>query len=158
MLCRNGEQIAYAQPAKVLGTGFLFFRIHLVDRQEKRLACTQQQAGKVKIGGGQFGADVHYHDDGGGLLEGHSSLTKDFRRNQLLVLGDDATRINNVEFAAAPVGFAVKAVAGDAGFVADNSPAAADDAVEKRGFAHVGAANDGKNRKRSGNVSFSGGL
>ena len=43
----------------------------------------------------------------------------------------------------APFGFAVQAVPGDAGLVADNRASRADDAVEKRGLADIGAAHDG---------------
>jgi hypothetical protein len=47
---------------------------------------------------------------------------------------------------AAPLGFAVEAVARNAGLVADDGAARSDDAVEERRFAHIRAADDGEER------------
>ena len=45
---------------------------------------------------------------------------------------------------AGPLDFAVDAVAGDAGLIADDGAAGAGEAVEERGLADVGAAADGE--------------
>jgi len=51
---------------------------------------------------------------------------------------------------AAPFGFAIDAVAGDAGFVGDDGAARAGQAIEERGLAHVGASEDHQRWKLRG--------
>ena len=94
-------------------------------------------------GDGQFRAAVHHHDDGVGFLQSDLGLAKNFRRNEVFVFGENAAGIHDAQMASAPFGLAVEPVARDAGFVADNGAPRADQPVEERGFADVGAAHDG---------------
>ncbi len=71
-------------------------------------------------------------------------LAKDFRGDESCVVGNDAAGIDHAQQLAGPLGFAVKTVAGDARLVADNGAAGADQTVEERGLADVGAADDGE--------------
>ena len=96
-----------------------------------------------RSGGGQFGAAIHHHDDGVGFLQRDFRLAEDFRRDEIFVFGKDAAGVDDAQVASAPLRLAVEAVARDAGFVADNGAPRSDQAVEQRGFAHVGAAHDG---------------
>ena len=84
-----------------------------------------------------------------------SSATRAWRKisdgNQRLVVGNDAAGIDHAQHLARPFGFAVEAVAGDAGLVADDGAARSDQPVEQRRFADVGAADDGE---RAGDRQF----
>ena len=107
------------------------------------LPVRMKQTSQFEIGRGQFGAAVHDHDDRGGFVERDPSLAKDFGRDEIFVFGKDAAGIDDAKCVAAPVGFAVQAVAGDAGFVADDGAPRSDQAIEQRGLADVGPADDG---------------
>ena len=143
VLRRNGEETPYAQPMEIIGEIGLLLRVHLVDRQKHGLPAADQQAGQLEIGRGEFGAAIDYENDGVGLFERYLCLAKDFRGHEVLVIGENATGIDNAQSTPAPFGLAVEPVPGDAGLVADNRSSGADDAVEERGFADVGAAHDG---------------
>ena len=55
----------------------------------------------------------------------------------------DAAGVHEREGAPVPLGLGADAVARDAGLVVDDGDAPSDDAVEQRGLADVGAADDG---------------
>ena len=61
-------------------------------------------------------------------------------------VGVPAAGVDDGEGAAGPVGVVGDPVAGDAGHVLDDGLAAADDPVDQRGLADVGAADDGEDR------------
>ena len=63
-------------------------------------------------------------------------------RDEGFVVGDDAAGVDDFHLVAEPFGFAVDAVAGDAGLVGDDGAARAGEAIEERGLADVGAADD----------------
>src|SRR6516164_6602779 len=100
-------------------------------------------AGEVEVGRGEFGAAIDDHDDDIGLVEGQAGLAIDFRRDQGLVVRDNAPGVHNAGDAAIPADFAIDAVAGNAGLVAYDRAAALRELVEEGGFADVGASADG---------------
>jgi hypothetical protein len=70
-------------------------------------------------------------------------LTKDFRRYEVFVVGEDAARIHHPELVAAPFHLAIEAVAGDAGLVADDGAPRSGQMIEQRRFADVRASDNG---------------
>ncbi len=97
--------------------------VDLVDREQQRLAAAQEQAGKVIVGCGQRSAPIDHHHDGVGLIERHPGLAKDFRRNQLRVVGKDAAGIHHPSMLARPLDLAVNPVTGDARLIAHDRAA-----------------------------------
>ena len=73
-------------------------------------------------------------------------LAKDFGGDNCLVVGEECRRYRRGARCARPIRPAVDAVAGDAGLIADDGAARAGEAVEERGLAHVGTADDGDER------------
>ena len=67
-------------------------------------------------------------------------------------VGVPAAGVDDRERAAVPVGVVGDAVAGHAGDVLDDGLAAADDPVDQRRLADVGAADDGQHRQRAGSA------
>ena len=142
------EYLANAQAAVLGGLFFHLLGVDLVDREQQRLAAAQEQAGKVIVGCGQRSAPIDHHHDGVGLIECHPGLAKDFRRNQLRVVGQDAAGIDHAGMLAGPLDLAVDPVAGDARLIAHDRTARAGETVEECGLAHIGAADDGQDRPR----------
>ena len=138
-----GHEVADTEAAEIFGGGFHAFGVDFVDGEEEGLAGFDEEAGKVDVGGGEFGAAVDDHDDGVGFIESEAGLAEDFGGDLGVVVGDDTTSIDKAGGAALPADFAVDAIAGDAGLVADDGAARAGEAIEEGGFAYVGAAADG---------------
>src|ERR1700736_5051222 len=67
-------------------------------------------------------------------------LTQNFLRNQRFVVGNHSAGIDNFHGAATPFGFAIDAIAGDAGLVGDDGASRAGKSIEERGFADIRAA------------------
>ena len=63
--------------------------------------------------------------------------------SSVVAAGQPAAGVDQQEGAALPLGLDLLAVAGDAGLLLDDGLAAADDAVQQRRLADVGAADDG---------------
>ena len=144
MLGGDGDEVADAESAEIFGGGFHALRVDFVHGEEEGLAGALEQAGEVEVGGGELGAAIDDHDDGVGFFEGEAGLAEDFGGDLGFVVGDDAAGIDDAGGAALPADFAVDAVAGDAGLVADDGAARAGEAIEEGGFADVGAAHDRK--------------
>ncbi len=136
---------------KVVAETLLLVGVDLVDREEQRLAGADQLAGQFNVRRCHLGAAVHHHDDGVGFLERHFGLAKDFGRDEVFVLRKNAAGVDDAQAASAPFGFAVETVARDARFVADDGAPRAHQAIEERGFAHVGAPHDGDSGNAGGN-------
>ena len=94
-------------------------------------------------GAGQFVRPSTTMIDGVGLFERNLGLAENLRRDEIFVFGKNAAGIDDAQVVPAPLGFTVKPVAGDAGFVSNNGAARAHQPVKQRGFADVGAADDG---------------
>ncbi len=104
---RNRVQALDAQGAEVLRRRFHLLRVDLVHRQEHRFAGANQQARQFQVRRRQFRASIHHHGDCVGFIERHARLAKDFRRDQLFVVGDDTAGIDHAEAAARPLGDAI---------------------------------------------------
>ena len=124
------------------GIGLLRGGIDLVDRDDEGLPSAAQQASQFFVERREASLAVYDEDEQRGLVDGHARLAQDFLGNQRLVVGKDAARIHDFQRAAAPVGFAIDAVAGDAGLVGDNRAARTGQAVEERRLAHIGPSHD----------------
>src|SRR5207302_2767468 len=82
---------------------------------------------------------VHDENEQRRLFDGNLRLAKDFLRDQSLFVGNDPAGVDHFQRLAAPLRFAVDAVARDTGFARDDGAARAGQAIEERGLAHVGA-------------------
>ena len=139
----DGEHFWEAEAVKVVDQVGLFFAVDFVDGQEERAVGFAEQARELEVGAGEFGASVDDHDDGGGFVEGDAGLAVDFGGDEIFFFGENAAGVDDAQVTVFPFGVAVEAVAGDAGFIADDGAARAHDAVEERGLADVGASYDG---------------
>jgi hypothetical protein len=108
----------------------LLLTVNFIDRQKQGFAATKEQPRQLEIRPGQLSARVHDHDDGIGVLKRNFRLPKDLRRDERFVLRNNATGINNAQASPAPSRFAVYTVARNTGFIANNSPAGANDTIE----------------------------
>ena len=133
-----------AELAKVFGGGFHRFGVDFVDGEEDGFAGADEEAGELDVGRGEFGAAVDNHDDRGGFVKGEAGLGEDFGGDEVVVIGHDAAGVDDASDLAAPFDFAVDAVAGDAGFVANDGAATPGDAIEEGRFTDVGASADGE--------------
>src|SRR5581483_10048838 len=108
--------------------------VDFVDRQRHRFAELAQHARQIAIRRSQLGAPVDQKNNIIGALQGHTRLAQDFAEDENIVAVNDAADVDQLEFSATVLDFAIDAVAHDAGFIADNGAARAHDRVEKRGF------------------------
>ena len=117
--------------------------VHLVDRQHDRLARAQQHIRDLLIGGRQTRFNIGQEDDDRRVLNGDLRLLA--HEGQDLAVGArlDAAGVDEREFAAAPLAFAVNAVAGHAGRVLHDGKALADELIEQHRLADVRSADDG---------------
>ena len=139
-----GKSRLHAEAAEVLCLRSELVGIDLVDGEEDGLAGAEEQAREFDVRRGELGAPIDDHDDGLGFVERGARLAEDFGGNQLGVVRNDAAGVDEARGAAGPLDFAVDAVAGDAGLVADDGAPRAGEAIEERGLADVGAAADGE--------------
>ena len=121
---------------------FLAWRIDLVHRNEKRLAGAAEQAREFGIDRSGARLRIHHENEQRCFSDGDVRLAKNFLRDERLIVGNDSAGVHDLERAAAPVGFAVDAIARDARFVRDDGATRAGKAVEERGLAYVRAADD----------------
>src|ERR1700693_1081024 len=127
---------------KVVDQRRLLLAVDFVHGEKEWAVRLAQQAHEFKVATGEFGAPVDDHNDGWGLVECDTGLAIDFRRDQIFFFGQNAASVHDAQVAAFPLRVAIKAVAGDAGFVSDDGAAGADDAIEECGLAYVGASHD----------------
>jgi len=99
----------------------LLLGIDFINRQKKRLAAANQLAGEVDIGGGEFGAPIHDHDDGVGFFECDLCLAVNFRGHEIFFFGNNAAGVNHAQAMTSPFTLSVETITGDAGLVADDS-------------------------------------
>ena len=144
MFSRDGKYVLNAQAVSFCTQGVLLVGVDLVDGKIERLAGANEKASEFQIGGSEFSACVDDHDEDGGLVERNPCLAKDLGGDEFFVFGDDAAGIHDAEAASAPFDIAVKAIASNARFVANDRAARADQAIEQGRFANVRAANNGE--------------
>ncbi len=149
---RGSMATSSSVPRSALG---LLLSVDLVDRQEKRLAAANQLAGEVDIGGGEFGAPIHDHDDGVCFFERDLGLAINLRRHEIFFFGNNAASIYHAQAVATPFPLSIETIASDAGLVADDGAPRTYDSIEERGLADVGAS-DNRQRRYPGGDGCSG--
>ena len=132
---------AQAQELRALQLELLV--VGLVDGHDHRRGRPPQDLRDLLVGGRQAGRRVDDEDDDVGLLDGQAGLVLDALLDGVAGVDLQAAGVDDDVAAVVPLGHAVEPVAGRAGAVLDDGPTLADDAVEERGLAHVGAAHDG---------------
>ena len=140
------EYISDSEAVKVSQRSGLLKRVNFVYREKDRFAGPVQQARQLQVGGGEFGAAIDHHDHGGGFIQGDFGLAENLRRNECLIVGDNAAGIDNAQRSSAPFRLGIKPVAGDAGFVADDGAPRSRQPVKERGLANIGPSNNGQSR------------
>ena len=146
---QRGDRHRLAQPEvpQPVGLGLGALVVHLVRREYDGLAGLAQDPddGLVVVGDPDPGVDHEQHRVG----DVHRDLgLRADALGQPARVGVPAAGVDDGEGAAVPDGVVGDAVAGDAGDVLDHGLAAADDPVDQRRLAHVGAADDGQDRAR----------
>ncbi len=124
-------------------------RVGLVGGHDNTLPRAPEQLGDLAVDRRQALPDVEQEDDDLGLVDRNFGLGLDGRLR--LVFGAvkvESRGVDHGELAAAPVGDPVQAVAGQPGLGIDDGLAPAQDAVEQRGLADIGAADDGDDGAR----------
>src|ERR1039458_5844965 len=95
MLGRNRKYIPHSERMKFAKQRILLVGVHLVDGKKERLAGTSQQTSQFAIGSSNFGASIDDHDNRRRFFERNLGLTKNLRRYEVFVIGNDAARIHN---------------------------------------------------------------
>ena len=123
-------------------------RVRLVRRDDHLAAGTSEQLRDFSVNWGQALPDVEQEDDGVGLVDRDLRLRLDRGLGRILVrVQIEPGRVDHGELPP-PVRDAVEPVAREARLRVDDRLAPAEDAVEQRRFADVGAADDGDDRAR----------
>jgi hypothetical protein len=145
----DGENFLEAELGKFIHAGlFGAMRVHLVDRNQNGLAAAQAQFLR-DFAVQRHNAFLHIDDEDDDVrgFDGqihllHRGLDDDvagfFAAQQA-----DAAGVHEREGASVPFGLGADAVARDARLVMHDGDAPSDDAVEQRGLADIGAADDG---------------
>ena len=102
-----------------------------------------EELGGLLVGRREAGGGVDEEQDHVGLADREPGLLLDLQLDLVGRVDLEAAGVDDDEPPPVPVGVAVHPVARRAGPVLDDRLAAADEAVEQRGLAHVGAADDG---------------
>src|ERR1700692_805414 len=126
----------------------LLVRIHLVNRQKKRLPRAIQQPRQLSIGRRNLGASIDYHNNGRRFFERHPRLPKNLRRDEIFVVRNDSALIDPAKFMPQPLHFPVESVTRDAGIIANDSAPRPSKMIEESRFAAVRSSDDGDQRSR----------
>src|SRR3984957_11093152 len=116
--------------------------VDFVDGDDERFSGGAEEAGEFFVEGSEAGLAVDDENEQGGFLDGDVCLAKDLGWNEGFVVGNDAAGVDDLDVMAEPFGFAVDTIVGDAGFIGDDRAARAGEAIEQRGLADVGTADD----------------
>ena len=144
---RDRHRLAEAEVPQAVGLGLGPLVVDLVGGEHDGLAGLAQDPddGLVVVGDADPGVDDEQH--GVGDVDRDLGLGAD-ALGQAAGVGVPAAGVDDGEGAAVPDRVVGDAVAGDARHVLDDGLAAADDPVDQRRLAHVGAADDGQDRAR----------
>ena len=152
---RNGHDLVKTEVVELVQLhGGVADIVALVDGQNDRLVAAAEHVGNVLVGSGQAVADIRYHDDAVGGVDGDLRLFPHVGQNALGGLRLDAAGVHQQELVAAPLAVGKDAVAGDAGGVLDDGQTLTAEFIEQGGFAHVGAAHHCYDRFAHGGSSF----
>ncbi len=100
MFGRDREEVSEAHLPELSGEGLAHGGIDLVDDEGDGLAELTEQAGKVAIGTGDFGATIDEVNNLVGFFEGDAGLAEDLAGDELLIVGHDAAGVDEFEKAA----------------------------------------------------------
>ena len=116
--------------------------VDLVADQNHLLRGAAQDVGHEHVEVGDAGADLHKEEDHVGFVDGQQDLSADLVFEDILRVDGVAAGVDDREFAAVPVGFAVMAVAGGSGRGVDDGLTLTDQAVEEGAFSDVRTSDD----------------
>ena len=148
---QRGDRVRLAQPEvpQPVGLGLGALVVDLVGGQHDRLAGLAQDLHDGLVGVGDADGRVDHEQHRVGEADRDLGLRGD-PLGQAAGVGVPAAGVDDGEGAAVPGGVVGDPVAGHAGDVLDDRLAAADDPVDQRRLADVGAADDGQDRDRAG--------
>ena len=142
VLCRDGDGRVEAEGVELDRIGFAGRVVALVDDEDHRSFGASQAVRDLVVERGDSGVGVHHEQDEIGLLHSYPCLLLDALLDVRSGLELQAAGVDHGEGAAGPLRGAVHAVAGGAGDIGDDRDALADEPVEERALADVGAADD----------------
>src|ERR1700747_848618 len=102
MLSGNRKYIPHSQRMKFAEQRILLVGVHLIDREEQRLASAREEPSQLSIRTSDFGPRIDDHNDGRRFLERDSGLAKNLGRTKGFVVGNDAARIHHSKLAPNP--------------------------------------------------------
>ena len=140
----NGVGLAQAKAPQVCGVGLLQGRVHLVSGQDDRLVLGAQHLHNALVRGRDADGRIQDEDDSVSEVDGDLGLLGD-GAIQSLDVDLPAARVDEREVATRPFSGVRDAVAGHARRVLHDGLAATKNAVDQRGLADVGAADDCEN-------------
>ena len=150
VLGRNGLDGREAETVEIRERGLLAGGVDLVHREQHGVLAATEDAGDLLVERGQARAAVHDEDDEVGFRDGRQHLVAHGRDQIGLGAGVEAARVHYRRLPALEDGGAVEPVARDPRHVVDEGATAPDEAVEERGFAHVGPAHESDDRTDHG--------
>ena len=134
---RHLHRVAEAELIEFGGIEAGVAHVFLVGHHNHRLLRAAENLGHLVVEVGDAGGAVDHEEDHVGLLDGDRHLLVDLLLEHVVGIDHPAAGVDDREFLAVPVNFAILAVARGAGRVVDNRAAGLRQAVEKRGFSHV---------------------
>ncbi len=126
---------------------FLLLVVHLVDNENRGAPAALEHAGDFDVAIGGSGLAVIDEDDQITFIEGKFHLLANGGIEQIRRTGNPAAGVHDVEGASLPIHFAEMTITRHAGFGRGDRLFRAGGAVEDRGLANVGAADDGDEGK-----------
>jgi hypothetical protein len=143
---RDREDVLKPELVKIKGQIFAAGAVDFVDSESDGLVQAVEHFSQFAINGGDFRAAIDEEDDVISFFESFGGLAKNFGGDQLMVMGDQASSIDDLEVFAPVFGLAVDSISGDAGFVAHNSSALPCDGVKQSGLSDIRPAHDDQRR------------
>jgi len=136
----DGKDVFDPQAMKFSRQRLVLLRVNLVHHHSQGFSGAAQELRQLLIQRHHAFAAVHHENQVRGFLNRYLRLAINFDGDQLLVRGDNAPGVNDLERLAQPLGVSVEAVTGHARLVAHQRPALFAKAIEQRGLAYVGPA------------------
>jgi hypothetical protein len=140
-----------AKPEELAAADVTAGVVGLVGGHEHRLAGRAQARRHRDVDRRQARGHIDHEQQRGGLVDGSQRLAVDARADDLaLGVGIEAAGVDDAQAMPEVVEVAVAAIAREAGGVVHDRRPAADEAVEQRRLADVGAPDDGEQRRVGG--------
>src|SRR3954469_487590 len=139
---RHRQRIAEAERVEVGGQRHVAHRVDLVGREDDGALPAAQDVGELLVTGPAPGARVDDEDRRNGIVERGLGLLADRAGDRVDVEEVHAPGVDQVEAPAVPLAGDLVAIARDARALVDDRRARAGQAVDERGLADVGIADD----------------